>query len=90
MFGVALIVYMVYTLGMANKSQVERKALTTGSRLIVRDDEVALYAPEGFTVGEYHILVRTAEQGWYTKADIYDEMLDELDDIRKCAEGCQH
>ena len=81
---------MVYTLGMANKSQVERKALAKGCELRIDRDEVALYAPEGFTVGEYHILVRTAERGWYTKADIYDEMLDELNDIRKCAADCQH
>ena len=81
---------MVYTLGMANKAQVERKALATGSELIVRDDEITLYAPEGFTIGEYHIMARIAERGWLTKSDIYDEMLDELDDLRKCAPDCQH
>ena len=75
---------------MANKAQVERKALATGSQMIVRDDEVALYAPEGFTIGEHHILVRTAERGWLTKSDIYDEMLDELDDMRECPADCQH
>lgn len=81
---------MVYTRAMANKSQVERKALGTGCKLIVRDDEVTLYAPEGFTIGEYHIMVRTSERGWLTKSDIYDEMLDELDDLRKCSLACQH
>ena len=80
----------MYTLVMANKAQVERKALATGSELIVRDDEITLHAPEGFTIGEYHIIARIAERGWLTKSDIYDEILDELDDLRKCAPDGQH
>jgi len=75
---------------MANKPQVERKALAKGCELRIDRDEVALYAPEGFTIGEYHIMVRTSERGWLTKSEIYDEMLDELDDLRQCDPGCKH
>ena len=75
---------------MANKTQVARKAQAIGAELMVDGSLVTLYAPDGYTLGEYHIVGREAIRDWCTKADIYDEMFDLLDDLRKCDSDCQH
>jgi len=72
---------------MATKQQVERKAARTGSTLVVDGTFVTLYAPDGYRFSECHIIAREAY--WSaTKADIYDELIDELDDLRPCDPNC--
>ena len=72
---------------MASKQQVERKATSTGSTLVVDGPLVTLYAPDGHRFSECHIITR--EAGYFaTKADIYDELIDELDELRPCDPGC--
>jgi hypothetical protein len=75
---------------MSTKQQVILKAQKTNCELRVDQDEVSLYAPEGFTLGEYHIVSQIAERGYLTKADIYDELIDLMDDLRRCPSDCTH
>ena len=69
---------------MANITQVRNAAKKHGCEFHTQGNLVTLYAPHGFTFeGEYHMIGREAEQGYLTKSEIYDEMLDAMDDIRK-------
>lgn len=69
---------------MATLFQVIRAANQTGCDLEIQENLVTLYAPDGFAFeGEYRMLGREAERGGTTKAEIYDEMLDAMDDIRQ-------
>ena len=68
---------------MATIDQVRRMAARTGCELKAEGNLITLYAPEGFTFeGEYEILGRFWDPGYLTKADIYDEFLGAMDDIR--------
>lgn len=68
---------------MATKTQVERKAAKTGCEFRVDGNFIDLYPPTGFTFeGEYSMLGRECDPGYVSKADIYDELLDAMDDLR--------
>ena len=68
---------------MATKTQVERKAAKTGCEFRVDGNFIDLYPPAGFAFeGEYEMLGREADPGYITKSDIYDELLDAMDDLR--------
>jgi hypothetical protein len=73
---------------MTTKQQVQRKADRHGCELIIEGPLVTLYPPVGKRFGEHHIIAR--ESGWgETKADIYDEMFDALDELKSCEPNCQ-
>ena len=67
---------------MANKSEVQRKAMRTGCEFKVEGNYVDLYPPHGYRLGEYSTVLREASSHYLTKADIYDELLDLMDDLR--------
>ena len=72
---------------MATKTQVARKAAIKECELVVEDQLVTLYPPLGYRLGEYHVVGR--EAGWSaSKSDIYDELLDLLDDLAQCVPEC--
>ncbi len=72
---------------MATKTQVARKAANKNCELVVDGPLVTLYPPLGYRLGEYHLVGR--ESGWdSSKSDIYDEMLDLLDELTRCGSGC--
>jgi hypothetical protein len=60
--GLDTLCLVVYTIGMASKSQVQRKADKTGCELIVDGNLVTLYPPDGFTFGEYRCWVANQSQ----------------------------
>jgi hypothetical protein len=73
---------------MATKQQAQRKAERLGCVLEIDGSLVTLYPPIGKRLGELHIIAR--ESGWgETKADIYDELIDALDELRDCNPNCQ-
>ena len=73
---------------MATKQQAQSKAQRLGCVLLVDGPLVTLYPPIGKRLGEHHIIAR--EAGWgETKADIYDEMIDALDDLEPCESNCK-
>ena len=67
---------------MATKTQVERKAAKTGCEFRVDGNFIDLYPPAGFKLGEYESVLRESLTGYDSKADIYDELLDLMDDLR--------
>ena len=67
---------------MASKSEVARKAKAAGCEFKVEGQYVDLYPPAGFMLGEYRTVLREASPGYLTKAEIYDELLDLIDDLR--------
>jgi len=72
---------------MATKTQVARKAATKECELVVEGQLVTLYPPPSYRLGEYHVVGR--EAGWSaSKSDIYDELLDLLDDLTECDPEC--
>jgi len=69
---------------MASIAQVRRAAARTGCEFEVDGNLVTLWAPDGFAFeGEYEMLGREADPGYLTKSDIYDELIDAMDDIRQ-------
>ena len=69
---------------MATITQVRTAAKKTGCEFHIDGNLITLHAPNGFTFeGEYHMIGRESERGYVTKSEIYDEMLDAMDDIRK-------
>ena len=69
---------------MATIAQVRSAARKNGCYFRVDFNMFTLYAPDGFAFeGEYPMIGRESDTGYFTKADIYDEMLDAMDDIRK-------
>lgn len=74
---------------MATKQQVQSKAAKANCKFEVEGNYVDLYAPRGYSFwGESHIVLREASSGYLTKADIYEEMFDALDDLRPCGPEC--
>jgi hypothetical protein len=73
---------VVYTKNMASKTQVQRKADKTGCEFRVDGNFIDLYPPAGFKLGEYESVLRESLPGYDSKADIYDELLDLMDDLR--------
>ena len=73
---------VVYTIGMATKTEVQRKADKTGCEFTVDGTFIDLYPPAGFKLGEYESVLRESLTGYLSKADIYDELLDLMDDLR--------
>jgi hypothetical protein len=73
---------------MATKAQLERKANAAGCEVSIEGDLVSLYPPTGYRFDEYHIIGREAQRGWLTKSEIYDEMLDAIDDLTRCDPSC--
>jgi hypothetical protein len=67
---------------MATKTEVQRKAIKTGCEFEVDGNFIDLYPPAGYRLGEYSSVLREASIGYLTKADIYDELLDLMDDLR--------
>jgi hypothetical protein len=77
---------------MSTKAQVQRKADKTGCEFKVEGNLVTLYPPKGFAFeGEYEMLGRECDPGYLSKADIYDELFDAMDDLRNETKGklCQ-
>jgi hypothetical protein len=66
---------------MASKTQVQRKADKTGCEFIVDGNLVTLYPPDGFTFGEYTMLGRESCPGYLTKSEIYDELIDSMNEL---------
>ena len=73
---------------MTTKTQVAKKAKAKGCYFEVEGNYVDLHPPVGYTLGEYHTVLREALRGYESKADIYDELLDLLDDLRRCEPNC--
>ena len=67
---------------MATKTEVQRKADKTGCEFKVDGPFIDLNPPAGSRLGEYQTELRESVPGWLTKADIYDELLDLMDDLR--------
>jgi hypothetical protein len=67
---------------MATKTEVQRKADKTGCEFKVDGPFIDLNPPAGYRLGEYQTVLRESVPGWLTKADIYDELLDLMDDLR--------
>jgi hypothetical protein len=67
---------------MATKAQVQRKADKTGCEFRVDGPFIDLYPPAGYRLGEYETVLRESDPGYLTKADIYDELLDLIDELR--------
>ena len=73
---------MVYTISMATKTQVQRKADKTGCEFRVDGNFIDLNPPQGYVLGEYRTVLRESAPGYLTKSEIYDELLDLMDDLR--------
>ena len=69
---------------MATKQQVQRKAERLGCEFKVQGNLIDLFPPAGFTFGEYRMVCREADPGYLSKGEIYDELLDQMDDLRAC------
>jgi hypothetical protein len=67
---------------MATKTEVQRKADKTGCEFTVDGNLIDLNPPEGYVLGEYRTVLREAVPGYLTKSDIYDELLDLMDDLK--------
>jgi hypothetical protein len=79
--GLDLLCVQVYTKDMATKTEVQRKADKTGCELRVDGTLIDLIPPAGYMLGEYRTVLRESCPGYLTKADIYDELLDLMDDL---------
>ena len=81
---------MVYNGVMTTKSEVVRKAKTQQCEFVVDGNYVDLVPPRGFRLGEYHTVLRESTPGYLTKSEIYEELLDLLDDLTPCPADCEN
>ena len=77
-----MVCLVLYNKNMASKTEVQRKADKTGCEFRVDGNFIDLYPPAGFKLGEYETVLRESVPGWMGKSDIYDELLDLMDDLR--------